>query len=72
MAPIRGAPAPGECHGINRKAKYITAVAVMNLIALGFTAIAFLGNALGLKSNDLHRKHLFYKVAIGLALLSGK
>uniref|UniRef100_A0AC34FYH2 Uncharacterized protein n=1 Tax=Panagrolaimus sp. ES5 TaxID=591445 RepID=A0AC34FYH2_9BILA len=70
MAPVVGAPMPGKCHGINRKAPYITAVAVMNLIALGFTFIAFVANVLGLKSNDLHRKHLYYKAAFILALLS--
>ena len=71
MSPIPGAPAAGTCHGINRDASYITAVAVLMLIGLLGTAIAFLGNVLGLKSNDLHRKHVFYKVATYFSLFIG-
>lgn len=71
MNPVAGAPGPGKCQGINRDASYITAVAVLLLIGLVATLIAFIGNILGLKSNDLHRKHVFYKIATYLALFTG-
>uniref|UniRef100_A0AC34QDX0 Uncharacterized protein n=1 Tax=Panagrolaimus sp. JU765 TaxID=591449 RepID=A0AC34QDX0_9BILA len=70
MNPVAGAPGPGKCQGINRDASYITAVAVLLLIGLVATLIAFIGNILGLKSNDLHRKHVFYKIATYLALFT--
>lgn len=41
------------------------------LIAAASTLFALMVNVLGLKSDDLHRKFVFYKIATYLSLLSG-
>lgn len=41
------------------------------LIASALTLFALLVNILGLKSDDLHRKFVFYKIATYLSLFAG-
>ncbi|KAH7727457.1 Protein VAB-9 [Aphelenchoides avenae] len=48
---------------------YVKVVAGLLIFAAVMTAIGAFANALGLKSNDLHRKYVFYKTATCLALL---
>lgn len=50
---------------------YVKVVAGLLIFAAVMTAIGAFANALGLKSNDLHRKYVFYKTATCLALLCG-
>ncbi|KAI6216316.1 Cell junction protein VAB-9 [Aphelenchoides fujianensis] len=53
-----------------RCSAYIIAVAVLLVIATVITFLGLVFNLLGLKSNDLHRKYLFYKLATYLSLFS--
>jgi len=46
-------------------------VIILMLIATATTVFAILVNAMGLKSNDLHRKYVFYKIATYLSLVAG-
>lgn len=65
------APDPGRCQAAKRSPAYVTVVAVLLIIATVATFCALVSNLLGLKSDDLHRKYIFYKTATYLALFSG-
>lgn len=44
----------------------------MIIVAAVSSLLAMIANLLGLNSNDLHRKYVFYKVATYMVLLAGK
>lgn len=50
---------------------YIKAVAVLLIIAAVITILAFILNLIGIKTRDLHRKYVFYKIVTYFALLVG-
>ena len=70
LNPIPFGPAPGKCQNPSKNYVFTTIVAVLMLIAAASTLFALLVNALGLKSDDLHRKFIFYKIATYFSLLS--
>jgi hypothetical protein len=56
-----------KCDSSSRAYVYI--VAGLLILSAVVTLLAFVANLLGLKSNDLHRKYVFYKAATYMALL---
>ncbi|KAI6197349.1 hypothetical protein M3Y94_01213400 [Aphelenchoides besseyi] len=68
--PIPNAPEPGHCKSPDRNPVYVLAVAILLIISTVATFFGVIFNILGLKSNDLHRKYLFYKIATYLSLFS--
>jgi len=68
--PIPNSPEPGKCQPATRSPVYVKVVAALLIIAAVTTFCALISNLLGLKSNDLHRKYIFYKTSTYLALLS--
>jgi len=70
LNPVPFGPAPGNCQAPSRNSFFITLVVVLLVIAAAATGFAVIVNALGLKSNDLHKKFVFYKIATYLTLLS--
>ncbi|CAD5209492.1 unnamed protein product [Bursaphelenchus okinawaensis] len=71
IVPVPDAPAPGTCEAISRdNLVYVKAVVGLLIVAVLATSIGFLTNLLGLKTNDLHKKHAFYKIATYSALFS--
>uniref|UniRef100_A0AC35UEY6 Transmembrane protein 47 n=1 Tax=Rhabditophanes sp. KR3021 TaxID=114890 RepID=A0AC35UEY6_9BILA len=67
--PVSGAPPPGECKKPSGEA-YVNAVIALMIIGGIFTIFALVTNILGLKSDDHHRKYVFYKVATSTALFT--
>ncbi|CAD5213718.1 unnamed protein product [Bursaphelenchus xylophilus] len=71
IVPVPDAPAEGTCQSITRaNLVYVKAVAGLLIVAALATFIGLLANLLGLKTNDLHKKHTFYKGATYAALFS--
>uniref|UniRef100_A0A915E064 Uncharacterized protein n=1 Tax=Ditylenchus dipsaci TaxID=166011 RepID=A0A915E064_9BILA len=70
LNPVPFGPAPGTCQTPSRNAAFITAVAVLIIFAEVLTFLALCANVFGLKSNDLHRKYVFYKAATYMVLVA--
>ncbi|KAI6183790.1 Transmembrane protein 47 [Aphelenchoides bicaudatus] len=68
--PMPNAPEPGKCQPAKRSPAYVTAVAILLIVATVTTFCALVSNLLGLRSNDLHRKYILYKAATYLSLFS--
>ncbi|VDN60066.1 unnamed protein product [Dracunculus medinensis] len=66
---IADGPPPGKCQKPHRYSTYIKAVAVLLIIAAVITILAFILNLIGIKTRDLHRKYVFYKIVTYFALL---
>jgi len=66
---VPGAPSPGTCQPARGRA-YVKAVAALLIAAAILTFIAALLNIFGLRSSDLHHKHLAYKLATYIALVA--
>lgn len=72
--PVPNAPAPGYCQSIahksSRNSLLITTVVVLLIISASCTFFGILVNTFGLRSNDLHRKYVFYKITTFLSLVT--
>ncbi|GMR36314.1 hypothetical protein PMAYCL1PPCAC_06509, partial [Pristionchus mayeri] len=70
ISPLLGAPQPGKCHKPDRDNGFMIASAVLLIVALVCTVIAFFLNVCGLMQSDARRKYHFYRVATWIAILS--
>uniref|UniRef100_A0A183CRH8 MARVEL domain-containing protein n=1 Tax=Globodera pallida TaxID=36090 RepID=A0A183CRH8_GLOPA len=68
--PVPNAAPEGECQPPARNRFFIRAAALLLIGAAAFTLFAIFVSIAGLRSNDLHRKHVFYKAATWLSLMS--
>ncbi|CAD6191460.1 unnamed protein product [Caenorhabditis auriculariae] len=69
-APFPGAPEPGKCHGPSRNSGFLTASAVLLIIALVLTAIAAIFNVVGLSKSDVRGKYRWYRGATTISALA--
>uniref|UniRef100_A0A914H4B0 Transmembrane protein 47 n=1 Tax=Globodera rostochiensis TaxID=31243 RepID=A0A914H4B0_GLORO len=68
--PVPNAAPEGECQPPARNRFFVRAAALLLIGAAAFTLFAIFVNIAGLRSNDLHRKYVFYKAATWLSLVS--
>ncbi|CAA88880.2 Transmembrane protein 47 [Caenorhabditis elegans] len=62
-APFPGAPAPGSCHKPSRNSGFLTAAAVLLIVALFLTALSTIFNIVGLSKSDVRGKYRWYRIA---------
>ncbi|CAB3411097.1 unnamed protein product [Caenorhabditis bovis] len=68
--PFSGAPAPGKCHKPSRNSGFLTAAAVLLLVALFATALAVIFNVIGLSKSDIRGKYRWYRIATMISAFS--
>lgn len=68
--PVPSAPPEGQCQPPARNTVFVRIASVLIIIAAASTLFAIFVNAAGLRSNDLHRKYVFYKTATWLTLIA--
>uniref|UniRef100_A0A8R1I1Q2 Uncharacterized protein n=1 Tax=Caenorhabditis japonica TaxID=281687 RepID=A0A8R1I1Q2_CAEJA len=61
--PFPGSPAPGSCHKPSRNGGFLTAAAVLLIIALFMTALSALFNIVGLSKSDVRGKYRWYRIS---------
>ncbi|CAI2339906.1 unnamed protein product [Caenorhabditis sp. 36 PRJEB53466] len=69
-SPFPGAPSPGSCHKPSRNSGFLTAAAVLLIVALFLTALSAIFNIVGLSKSDVRGKYRWYRIATMIAGIS--